>query len=123
MATKKVERDIKMVRTKSKTKTPTKRTKPKESKTTKIATKNTLPFEIRIFKGKESKHQYLVYKIQNSYKAFVLAYGTDAAEDIAPNLKTKKLTTNQMWDRIWRYPREIDKYAPKTQKKRKSKKK
>lgn len=112
-----------MVRSKSKTKKPTVRTKPKEVKNTKIATKNTLPFEIRIFKGKESKHQYLVYKIQNSYKAFVLAYGTDAAEDIAPTLKNKKLTTNQMWDRIWRYPRESEKYEPKTQKKRKKNKK
>ncbi len=97
-----------------------KRNTAKKEKKLVVATKNTLPFEIRIFKGKITKRQYLVYKIFNSYKPFVLAVGTDAAEDIVPFFKNKKLTTTQMWSEIWRYPNESVTYKPKTQKKRKS---
>ena len=118
-----VVRKILMARAESPKKKYTVRKKAKKEKKLVVPTKNTLPFEIRIFKGKTTNKQYLVYKFFNSYKPFVLAVATDAAEDINPYFKNKKMTTNQMWSEIWRYPNESLKYPPKTQKKRKPKKK
>jgi len=123
MPQKLVKRKTTVVRVKSRKKKNNPRPKPKKEKILKVSTKNTLPFDIRIFRGKETKRQYLVYKIQNSYKAFVLATGTDAGEDVNPHFKNKKMTTNQMWSWLWRYSRESENYPVVTQKKRKSSKK
>jgi len=62
-----------MERVESPKKKYTVRKKAKKEKKLVVPTKNTLPFEIRIFKGKTTNKQYLVYKFFNSFKPFVLA--------------------------------------------------
>lgn len=63
--------------------------------------KKEFSLKIRTFQSKTSEYVVFKTKKNGGYKVFAQVVAKNAAEDINEGFRKTKLTTDQMWNRIW----------------------